>query len=1096
MVGDETSGDLPGLRARADRASVRAAGLAEQLRSRSAAPGEVAETVAELSALRTLLDGDRALLGLVTVRLGALLALRYATGQGTQEDRERAQLLLREVRDPSTPAGQGLPATERRWAALFLLMTSDYASPGGRPGTPPSIWPVFDQIRLAEPAGIIAGAEEFTELADEAAELPLPPAVLAQLRQTRDITAYLQRGGLSDPQGLLKMLPANFPFKEELRAMLAVVGDVPTPEPDAGTESKAGPLDPLTSSWLSSLLGIVETLRTGRPESFNLVLDRLSTELDQPADHGDQVEIQNLIRLVLQMGQLFSGSHQDGAVAGDQLQAMVDHFERGTAFDPGSVLGVGVRALALFTEVRNAEQAESVAELARLVGELESMERSTPADHAFRWLVLLALGSASSALGMRTDDGEQLRRGISQQEESLSRIGYVGLPDELTAQMKEGLRTARAWLGQDPGLLPELAPVPPEASAETHHGFALTAGLRYSLTRDPADLDAAIGALERVRAHVRQGRSPHLAAQALRELAENYRTRLSHTHDPADREAAAEAAMESLQALAGDVVLQTGPEHGLLTARQGADFGVRAAIWAASQGNVEDAVAALELGRALVLQAASTSRAVPELLADRGHPELARAWRSADTGPGASTGASADGDRDPRALPRELPSSLRRRALEALGHRDPGGALFRTPTVAELTSAVGQGEADALVYLLAGPGEQPGMAVVVGPDVGTGVRALPLLSGAASGPLESYLDAAAARQRTGSASAVQAWEDALVELCDWATGAAVVPVLTGIAERLAGNANRRRDRPGPPRIVLVPCGRLGIVPWHAARLPAGSPHRYACEAMVISYAASGRQFADSVRRARRTPAADAVLVADPSLTLPHVELEVTALHEACYPQARLFGDLYEPPVEPEATGTPDDLLDALDGTPSLLHVACHGSAGTSPTASALQLASPDPDSAPGPGAPPTPDRLTVARLLEHQGRAESTADGPLIVLSACETDLSNRDHDEALTLTTAFLSRGARDVVGSRWATRDSAAALMMAVFHHYLRIEGHSPVDALRAAQRWMLDPDRRTPASLGGRLRHELGKGPALDHPAAWAAFTHQGHPGPSAT
>lgn len=119
--------------------------------------------------------------------------------------------------------------------------------------------------------------------------------------------------------------------------------------------------------------------------------------------------------------------------------------------------------------------------------------------------------------------------------------------------------------------------------------------------------------------------------------------------------------------------------------------------------------------------------------------------------------------------------------------------------MAELKGGIVRGGADALVYLLAGRGDRPGMAVVLGPDIGTRVRALPLLSGAASGPLEAYLDAAAERQHTGSAAALRAWEDALVELCDWATGAAVVPVLTGVAERLAASGNRRRGRPGPDR---------------------------------------------------------------------------------------------------------------------------------------------------------------------------------------------------------------------------------------------------------------------------------------------------------
>lgn len=123
------------------------------------------------------------------------------------------------------------------------------------------------------------------------------------------------------------------------------------------------------------------------------------------------------------------------------------------------------------------------------------------------------------------------------------------------------------------------------------------------------------------------------------------------------------------------------------------------------------------------------------------------------------------------------------------------------------------------------------------------------------------------------------------------------------------------------------------------------------------------------------------------------------------------------------------------------------------------------------------------------------SDGPLVVLSACQTDLSKGDHDEALTLTTAFAAAGARDVVGSRWLAQDSGSALLMAVFHHHLVVDGLSPVDALRAAQLWMLDPHRENPGSLQGDLLREMGR-PGLERTALWGAFIHQGHPGPGAT
>lgn len=54
------------------------------------------------------------------------------------------------------------------------------------------------------------------------------------------------------------------------------------------------------------------------------------------------------------------------------------------------------------------------------------------------------------------------------------------------------------------------------------------------------------------------------------------------------------------------------------------------------------------------------------------------------------------------------------------------------------------------------------------------------------------------------------------------------------------------------------------------------------------------------------------------------------------------------------------------------------------------------------------------------------------------------------------------------------------------------APADALRAAQLWMLDPDRRPPPGLGDPLRREAAR-TGLHEIHLWAAFTHQGNPAP---
>ncbi|WLQ47107.1 CHAT domain-containing protein [Streptomyces poriferorum] len=1119
MVGDGESGGTRAIRAWATEAAERGARLIGRGEDGHPVPAEEFEgPVADLSRLRDLLDHDRQMLGKVTLVLGGLLAVRHATGQGAPDDPERVRSLLDEVRDRTTAAGERMTEEDRQWAAMFLMLAAAPTGSDHSAGRPQDIWPLLDRAMAAAPGQASAEAARIAGLAAEIQRMSVPAELRDRLGNIQDVLSYLSESDLSDPEALLAMLPPDLPFGDQLRTLLSLVPSGPDSPAPPGPESKQGPgpepgagpgPEPedeagtaVASAWFASLLGAQEALHTGHPEALDRLLQRLRGLHDSlSAGHDRRPEIQNLMHMVLQLAGPLGGSRTDGDKAHQHRDSIVEYFVQWAADNPAAAhLTVAARASDLLNRLLAEEETENEEEYLRLVGELDALDRSTPADHPFRRLVMLAHGTALSSLGQRTGDTEMAVRGLAQQEAALAAwpAADIGIPEAQLAAVRTAFQTSRAVLGQTPDLMPDPVQPDPDASAGTRYLAALTATLRHSTTQDPADLDAAIAGLEQVRGDVRQGGSPQIAAPALWQLAENYRLRLSRTEDPADRDAATDAALESLQALAADVALQSGPDHGLLAARSGADRGVRAARWAAWQGRFEEAVAALELGRSLVLQAAATSRAVPDLLERRGHHDLAEEWRTAEAG-GASAGPEDETRRGPGngavrdPLSRELPSSLRRHALEALGHREPGGVLFRTPTVDELTAGVAEADADALVYLLPGEGEAPGLAVVVGPDIGTGAGPLPLLSGDESGPLERYLDAAAAYQeQPGAPGAAQAWEEALSQLCDWAMEAVIAPVMRGIAQRLAAAEDRRRDRPGPPRIVLVPCGRLGIVPWHAARLPAAAPHDYACQILVISYAASGRQFLNTVRRTRRDPAASPVLVADPTMTLPYVELEVAGLQQALYPEARLFGEFYEPPVEPAAAGSPDDLLDALAAGPSLLHVACHGSAGTSPTASALHLA---------PGVEGAEGRrddglLTVSRLLDRPMGEPGLADGPLVVLSACETDLSKRDHDEALTLTTAFVASGARDVVGSRWATQDSAAALMMAVFHHYVAIGEMSPVDALRAAQMWMLDPRRENPGSLSTDLVDELAGAPDLHRPAAWAAFIHQGHPGPSTT
>ncbi|WP_257585764.1 MULTISPECIES: CHAT domain-containing protein [unclassified Streptomyces] len=808
----------------------------------------------------------------------------------------------------------------------------------------------------------------------------------------------------------------------------------------------------------------------GDPAALDEQLRRLHDALDGlPEGVPDTDALEALMALLLSASDGAGGTLQDLSVGLANLKSGVDYLRRKsqTSIPMAENIAVGAEVLSLMGDFRTAGQ-DDVQRLRELLGKAEDFAATVPEGHDLHYIGLVARSMGRLMLGRATMDKELLLSGLADFEAGRAAAGESNLPlgVEWLESVVPDADAFRAYLTDDPANLPDREPPPADATAAQLHTAVSRLGIRYSFTKDPEDLEAVITTLERLREHIRQGRAPRVAGDSLWQLAEAYRARWQQGRDDSDARAATDTANEALATIAADVLLQHGAEDRLTTARNGASLGIRAALWAAAHNRVEDAVAALELGRALVLKAAATSRAVPELLEDRGHHDLAAAWRES----GADDGTE---------LPAELPSTLRRRALEALGYRQHGG-LLGTPTLRELADGVGEAGADALIYLVPGDGgEAPGMLLVVGPEVGIGVGPLPVLSEESSAPLERYIDAADARARAhGDERAEAAWEEALSELCHWAH-LVFVHVLAGLDEYLPGDPADRRT----PRVVLVPCGRLGIVPWHAARFPERAPFDYLCQALVISYAASGGEFLRTARRAPRHPVSAPALVADPTITLTYAELEVLELRNAFYPGARLYGDFAAFPRDSVPAGTPEQLLSLLAQDHSMVHLATHGMAGTRPTESALHLAPA--------GSGEESGRLTVTRLLDRPQPDEQAAkDGPLIVMSACETDLSNRDHDEALTLTTAFVSGGARDVVGSRWRVEDSASSLLMAVFHHHLRA-GLSPVDALRAAQLWMLDPGREDPGCLSEQFRGDVRR-PDLRRPALWAAFIHQGHPG----
>jgi CHAT domain-containing protein len=212
------------------------------------------------------------------------------------------------------------------------------------------------------------------------------------------------------------------------------------------------------------------------------------------------------------------------------------------------------------------------------------------------------------------------------------------------------------------------------------------------------------------------------------------------------------------------------------------------------------------------------------------------------------------------------------------------------------------------------------------------------------------------------------------------------------------------------------------------------------------------------------------------------------------------------------------LKEGILGTARVIHLATHGQIHPhSPEHSALVLAG---DALPDPVEQQRRGRKVYDGFLRVRTILDSwKLDADLVVLSACETGLGKDAGGEGLLgFAQAFLQKGARSVVLSRWKVDDDATALLMLRFYENLlgKRQGlKKPLpraEALAEAKKWMRELDRKEAEGLvgrlaGGKLRGTIDKPlpevkgkpvklPQGDkpfaHPAYWAAFVLVGDPG----
>ncbi|XVV04480.1 CHAT domain-containing protein [Actinosynnema sp. CA-248983] len=653
--------------------------------------------------------------------------------------------------------------------------------------------------------------------------------------------------------------------------------------------------------------------------------------------------------------------------------------------------------------------------------------------------------------------------------------------DPLAEQVKARLLAASALMrgGEETDLTRVDAAVDQYRAAlamgegHAHYDFALT-GLAVALYRRSEvagttdGLDEAEGYL--VRALELFGGPQHPQWTLANGLLANIRQRLG------DLVTSGEFGMAAQRSYAWRALLEPDPADARIAIRDAVRDATELARTCLRANNIADALRALDTCRGLMLFAEVELRDVREKLVAAGRADLADRW--------VREGRDSEG--------------LRREVVAALVDSGATRNLLDPPSLADIRRALADAEADALVYLVPGSGLAPGAAVIAPREGPPAYMALQHLVVEGDADIERYLAALAHRSREGepnrtvpaletepddareiAAEGGGSFGDSVDALCDWAWRAAMGPLLERYFARTAAGR--------VPRVVLIPMGDLARVPWQAARRGDGT---YAVQLAAFSQAVSARLFCDNAARRPVKPGSTGLVVGDPdtegvAVGLDAAREEAYAVRQAFYRSARYVGRRPDGSTSPSGRGTAAEvrewLADAAPHAGTTLHLACHGSYTTKDgkVTAALLLAPDEPGGAPGELG--TDEIVRVLRAVPERRIG-------LVVMAACHTGRSIHGYDEAYSLGTAFLAGGVRTVLSTHWAIPDKSTSALMYVFHHHLREDRMAPWEALRAAQMWMLQPDRVPPPGMPERL-WSVTAGHDHAHVVAWAGFVHGG-------
>jgi CHAT domain-containing protein len=302
--------------------------------------------------------------------------------------------------------------------------------------------------------------------------------------------------------------------------------------------------------------------------------------------------------------------------------------------------------------------------------------------------------------------------------------------------------------------------------------------------------------------------------------------------------------------------------------------------------------------------------------------------------------------------------------------------------------------------------------------------------------------------------------------------------LRSLGRDLIGQLAARLRQLGLKSVVLVPCGKFGLMPIHASSYEVAGQTLRLLEEFDVASSPSAQALSVSLATREQRSQADPIFlgVGNP---LPAVRPLNFATAEIMH-LAALFKTAH-PLIEESAT---TEAVLSKAPAAAYLHFACHGIFNADdPLDSGLELSN---------------DEMLTLRLILSSER-EAFGRAYLAVLSACETAVVEvqRTADEVISLPSGLLQMGVPGIVGCLWPVNDVSTYLLMTKFYELLLRSdeqpepvdyGFSRVRALCRAQLWLKEVTAEELASLFKKEVNKPKTEKAMqDHlaMAAWQRF-----------